>query len=197
MTGISFFTMPMEVMLRGPISLYPLDEELQPGKIFIWTPVGGRSLIKPHFLFQYRNAWRTGNSCGRWLTGKWYVNVMQPDEKSVTLTSGMENEVDSYPGEEIRTPKSILLLLKGDNRMIGHNQFRQFVLASTIRENKNGKFAEHPLSGSFDYGDPAPVVSIIVLLPNMPLHWSIATGDLIFCPNFFGSMLVGTRLRLG
>ena len=39
--------------------------------------------------------------------------------------------------------------------MIGHNQFRQFVLAHHSRK-VNGKYAEYPLSGSFDYGDPEP-----------------------------------------
>jgi Alpha-galactosidase len=39
--------------------------------------------------------------------------------------------------------------------MVGHNQFRRFILAHHSRK-VDGKFAEYPLSGSFDYGDPAP-----------------------------------------
>ena len=60
-----------------------------------------------------------------------------------------------YPNEEIRTPKICLLFWEGEDRMIGHNQFRQFILAHHSRK-INGTFAEYPLSGSFDYGDPSP-----------------------------------------
>jgi len=136
---------------------HPLDEELQPGKNIYMTPVGGRSSDKTAFpFFNIEMPGGQGIVVAVGWTGKWYANVMQPDEKSVTLTSGMEKmKLILYPDEEIRTPKVCLLFWKGDNRMIGHNQFRQFVLAHHSRK-INGKFAEYPLSGSFDYGDPAP-----------------------------------------
>jgi alpha-galactosidase len=89
-------------------------------------------------------------------TGKWYADILQTDNQSVALKSGMEKmQLSLFPKEEIRTPKICLLFWKGENRMEGHNQFRQFILAHHSRK-INGRFAEYPLSGSFDYGDPAP-----------------------------------------
>ena len=77
-------------------------------------------------------------------------------DKTVSLTSGLARmNLILYPGEEIRTPSVCLLFWKGEDRMEGHNRFRQFILAHHFRK-INGKFAEYPLSGSFDYGDPAP-----------------------------------------
>ena len=81
---------------------------------------------------------------------------MQADLNSVSLRSGLDKmNLVLYPGEEIRTPSICLLFWKGEDRMAGHNLFRQFILAHHFRQ-INGKFAEYPLSGSFDYGDPAP-----------------------------------------
>lgn len=135
----------------------PLDEELEPGKNIYMTPAGGRSSDKTAFpFFNIEMPGGQGLVVAVGWTGKWYADVLQPDEKSVSLKSGMEKmKLTLYPGEEIRTPKICLLFWKGDDRMIGHNQFRQFVLAHHSRK-VDGKFAEYPLSGSFDYGDPAP-----------------------------------------
>jgi alpha-galactosidase len=60
-----------------------------------------------------------------------------------------------YPKEEIRTPKICLLFWKGDNRMIGHNQFRQFILTHHSRK-INGQFAEYPLTAGLRFGDDYP-----------------------------------------
>ena len=135
----------------------PVDEELQPGKNIYMTPAGGRSSDKTAFpFFNIEMPGGQGIVVAVGWTGKWFADVLQADEKSVSLKSGMEKmKLTLYPGEEIRTPKICLLFWKGDDRMIGHNQFRQFVLAHHSRK-IDGRFAEYPLSGSFDYGDPAP-----------------------------------------
>lgn len=135
----------------------PVDETLVQGKNVYLTPSGGRS--SDNTAFPFFNLEMPGNkgivAAVGW-TGKWYADIVQTSAKAVQLRSGMEKmQLSLYPGEEIRTPKICLLFWKGEDRMVGHNQFRQFILAHHSRK-IDGHFAEYPLSGSFDYGDPAP-----------------------------------------
>lgn len=135
----------------------PVDEKMQAGKSIYMTPVGGRSSDNTAFpFFNIECKGREGIMVAVGWTGKWFADVRQPDEKSVSLKSGMEKmRLILYPKEEIRTPKICLLFWKGADRMTGHNQFRRFILVHHSRK-INGQLAEYPLSGSFDYGDPAP-----------------------------------------
>ena len=89
-------------------------------------------------------------------TGKWYADVNQLDEKTVSLKSGMEKmQLKLYPREEIRTPKICLLFWKGEDRMVGHNQFRQFILAHHTRK-INGNHVELPFSTFLAREGPPP-----------------------------------------
>jgi alpha-galactosidase len=135
----------------------PIDQKMETGKSIYMTPAGGRSSDKTAFpFFNIETPGQQGMMVAVGWTGKWYADVQQTGEKSVSLKSGMEKmQLTLYPGEEIRTPKICLLFWQGDDRMTGHNQFRQFILTHHSRK-INGKFAEYPLSGSFDYGDPEP-----------------------------------------
>jgi len=135
----------------------PVDEKLEIGKSIYMTPSGGRSSDNTAFpFFNIGTPGKQGIMVAVGWTGKWYANVLQSSEKSVSLKSGMEKmQLSLLPFEAIRTPKICLLFWNGEDRMIGHNQFRQFILAHHSRK-INGRFAEYPLSGSFDYGDPAP-----------------------------------------
>ena len=135
----------------------PVDEKLQIGKKISMMPSGGRSSDNsalPFFNIEAPDGRGIIVAIG-W-TGKWHADVIQIDNKTVSLTSGMAKmKLILYPGEEMRTPSVCLLFWKGEDRMDGHNRFRQFILAHHFRQ-IDGKFAEYPLSGSFDYGDPAP-----------------------------------------
>ncbi len=135
----------------------PSDEKMQLGKSIYMTPQGGRSSDKTAFpFFNIELPGKQGIVVAVGWTGKWYADALQSDEKTVSLKSGMEKmKLSLNPKEEIRTPKICLLFWKGEEPMTGHNQFRQFILAHHSRK-VNGQFAEYPLSGSFDYGDPAP-----------------------------------------
>jgi alpha-galactosidase len=114
----------------------PIDEKMEIGKSTYMTPVGGRSSDNTAFpFFNIGIPGQQGIMVAVGWTGKWYADVRQLDEKTVSLKSGMEKmQVKLYPKEEIRTPKICLLFWKGDDRMIGHNQFRQFVLAHHTRK---------------------------------------------------------------
>lgn len=135
----------------------PIDETLQAGKHVYLTPAGGRSSDNTAFpFFNLEMPGKQGVMIAVGWTGKWYADILQKDSQSVCLTSGMEKmQLSLYPKEEIRTPKICLLFWNGEDRMIGHNQFRQFILAHHSRK-IDGRFAGYPLSGSFDYGDPSP-----------------------------------------
>ncbi len=135
----------------------PVDDRMQPGKNIYMTPVGGRSSDNTAFpFFNIEMPGQQGIVVAVGWTGKWYADMVQSGEKTVLLKSGMERmQLYLLPKEQIRTPKICLLFWKGEDRMVGHNQFRRFILAHHSRK-VNGRFAEYPLSGSFDYGDPAP-----------------------------------------
>jgi len=135
----------------------PVDDILLQGKKVYLTPAGGRS--SDNTAFPFFNLEMPGNqgimTAIGW-TGKWYADILQSDSKSVSMLAGMEKmQISLYPKEEIRTPRICLLFWNGKDRMDGHNQFRQFILAHHSRK-IDGHFAQYPLSGSFDYGDPAP-----------------------------------------
>ncbi|MDP2337001.1 MAG: alpha-galactosidase [Bacteroidota bacterium] len=135
----------------------PIDENMQIGKSTYMTPAGGRSSDNTAFpFFNIEMPGGQGIMVAIGWTGKWYADVSQTDEKSVSLKSGMEKlKLRLYPKEEIRTPKICLLFWKGDDRMIGHNQFRQFVLAHHTRK-INGKHVELPFSVFLAREGPRP-----------------------------------------
>jgi alpha-galactosidase len=136
----------------------PFDEHMQIGKNIYMTPIGGRSSDDTAFpFFNIEMPAQQGIVVAVGWTGKWFANLVQKDEKTVSLKSGMEN-LKAYllPNEEIRTPKICLLFWNGDDRMIGHNQFRRFILAHHTRK-IDEKIPQLPLSVSFELdGAPFP-----------------------------------------
>lgn len=142
----------------------PLHEKLEVGKLFYMTPSGGRSSDQTAFpFFNIEMPGHRGILAAVGWTGKWYAGVNRQNENLVSLTAGMEKmNLSLLPGEEIGTPRICLLFWEGKNRMDGHNQFRRFILAHHSRK-INGRLAEYPLSGSFDYGDPPPCNEYICL----------------------------------
>jgi len=135
----------------------PIDEILKIGKSIYMTPVGGRSSDKTAFpFFNINIPGKQGVMVAIGWTGKWYADVRQLNENTVSLKSGMEKlQVKLFPKEEIRTPKICLLFWKGDDRMIGHNQFRQFVLVHHTRK-INGNHVELPFSTFLAREGPPP-----------------------------------------
>ncbi|OFX99817.1 MAG: hypothetical protein A2W90_15125 [Bacteroidetes bacterium GWF2_42_66] len=136
----------------------PLDDTLLIGNKIKLMPQGGRG-SSDHTAFPFFNIESPANEgimvAVGW-TGKWSAEIEQNSEKSVVLKAGMERmKLVLYPGEEIRTPKICLLFWKGEDRMVGHNQFRQFILAHHTRK-INGRFVDLPLSAGLSRGGPTP-----------------------------------------
>ena len=135
----------------------PFDEKMQVGKNTYMTPAGGRSSDNTAFpFFNIEIPGQQGIIVAVGWSGKWYADVSQLNEKTVSLKSGMEKmKLKLYPKEEIRTPKICLLFWEGKDRMIGHNRFRQFILAYHTRK-MNGNHVELPLSAFLARGGPSP-----------------------------------------
>jgi len=155
---------------KGPFTLYhakgsshqrtdfqPLTDELQIGKSIYMTPVGGRSSDDTGFpFFNIETPGNQGIMVAIGWSGKWYADVQQTGEKSLHLQAGMEKmQLKLLPGEEIRSPKICLLFWEGEDRMTGHNQFRQFILAHHTRK-INGKNAELPFAAFLAREGPPP-----------------------------------------
>ena len=69
----------------------PIDEKMQIGKSIYMTPIGGRSSDNTAFpFFNIEIPGKQGIMVAVGWTGKWYADVRQLDEKSVSLKSGME-----------------------------------------------------------------------------------------------------------
>jgi alpha-galactosidase len=135
----------------------PLTDELQLGKSFYMTPIGGRSSDNTGFpFFNIETPGNQGIMVAIGWSGKWYADVQKTTEKSLQLQSGIEKmQLMLLPGEEIRSPKICLLFWRGKDRMIGHNQFRQFILTHHTRK-INGKNAELPFASGLAGGGPWP-----------------------------------------
>jgi alpha-galactosidase len=136
---------------------HPIDETMVIGKSIYMTPVGGRSSDNTAFpFFNIETPGKQGIVVAVGWTGKWYADVSQLDAKTLSLKSGMEKlKVVLYPKEEIRTPKICLLFWEGEDRMTGHNQFRQFILAHHTRK-INGNHVELPFSVFLAREGPPP-----------------------------------------
>ena len=104
-------------------------------------------------------------------TGSWTADF-SASSKLAEVEAGLMT-FDSYlePGEEFRAPMSSLMFWKGSDsmegeetlsedgifmNMCGNNKFRRFMLAHHSRK-INGRTAEYPLCGGFNYGDPEPL----------------------------------------
>ena len=139
------------------IDFHPFDDELKNGELTSIVQTAGRSSDGDAFPFFTVSMPGSGGIVAAvgW-TGSWFADLLPTDHQNINLKSGMgKMRITLYPKEEIRTPKICLLFWSGTDRMVGHNQFRQFILEHHSRK-INGKFAECPLSSGFDYGDPAP-----------------------------------------
>ena len=141
-----------------PSDFMPLDDSLKIRKNIKMVPDGARgSSDNTAFpFFNIETPGQQGIMVAVGWTGKWYADILKVDEKSFSLTSGMERiELTLYPNEEIRSPKICLLFWRGADRMVGHNQFRQFILAHHTRK-IDGHFVDLPLSAGLSRGGPSP-----------------------------------------
>ncbi|MCK3684460.1 alpha-galactosidase [Maribellus sp. YY47] len=135
----------------------PLSTVLKTGEPLRFQPAGGRSSDASGFpFFNLETPDHTGIVTAIGWSGNWFFELEQNIDKATTLSAGMANmKLFLQPGETIRTPSVCMLFWQSEDRMTGHNQFRRFLLTHKVRK-IDGQFAEYPLCGGFNWGDPYP-----------------------------------------
>ncbi|HGE71507.1 TPA: alpha-galactosidase [Candidatus Poribacteria bacterium] len=107
----------------------PVDDIMQTNNEIKLTTVGGRSSNTTVFPFFNIEAPGEGLMLAIGWSGQWTISFMKNEENGVKIRSGMElTHLKLRKGEKIRTPRILLLFWEGEDRMIGHNTFRQFML---------------------------------------------------------------------
>lgn len=101
---------------------------------------------------------RTGGDglfCALGWSGGWFAEFAHDGNGKVAIAAGMEHlELKLRPGEEIRSPRVVLLYWQG-TPLHGHNSWRQFVLQH-CSPRINGVFAEVPICNGSWGGTPTP-----------------------------------------
>jgi len=125
----------------------PVDELIN--HILYFSPVGGRSSNTTALpFFNIEAGGNGGVMVGIGWTGQWATTFAKEDSSSVRVRAGMElTHLKLYPGEEIRTPRILLLFWQGDDYVVGHNMLRRFILTHHWPR-KDGKPVTLPFSCS-------------------------------------------------
>lgn len=135
---------------------HPRKKVLKPGEPFESSPVSGRSSDHAFPFFNIESSSNQGVIFAIGWTGTWFSKFEKSGEKGVSIASGMKSlNTFLYPDEAIRTPSVCLLFWSGEDRMVGHNSFRRFVIDHQVHK-INGKPTVYPVSTGFNFGDPAP-----------------------------------------
>jgi len=130
----------------------PVDEVMQPDTEISLAPIGGRSSNTTVFPFFNIEGPGEGLVIAIGWSGQWAISLVKNTEASIKIRSGMElTHLKLHKGEQIRTPRIMLLSWDGDDRMLGHNMLRQFILKHHTLQ-KDGKPVTAPLASS---GGPA------------------------------------------
>jgi len=124
----------------------PVDEVMGPNSKVSLAPEGGRSSSATAFPFFNIEALGGGVMVGIGWTGQWAASLARDGGAGLRVRAGMElTHLKLHPGEEIRTPRILLLFWHGDERMRGHNMLRRFILAHHTPR-KDGEPVTGPLA---------------------------------------------------
>ena len=107
----------------------PLDRVMNPNATLKLAGGSGRSSSDwlPFFNFEQSNG--TGLIIAVGWSGQWAAEFSRDKENTINIHAGMEStHLKLHPGEEIRTPRILVLQYEG-GRMNGQNLLRRFLLA--------------------------------------------------------------------
>ena len=120
------------------------------------APTGGRSSDETAFPFFNLQSQNEGVMVAIGWTGQWQSRIIRKENKGITLVAGMEKtHLKILPGEKIRTPRMLLLFWQDQDRLRGHNLFRQFILKHHTPQ-QNGLPIQGPLAcngGAFMFNE--------------------------------------------
>ena len=115
----------------------PVTAPLTPGTELRLQPGGGRSSSEVLPFFNLDQGGR-GFVLGVGWTGEWAVTIRADKTGKLTIQAGMaRTHLKLHPGEEIRTPRILMLYWEGE-RLRGNNLLRRFLLTHH-RPRPNGK----------------------------------------------------------
>ncbi len=116
----------------------PLQEPLKPNTSLKISPLGGRSsntTALPFFNLQVEEM--GGVIIGIGWSGQWALSLERKEE-GVIIKAGMElTHFKLHPGEEIRTPRIMLLFWQGEDFVGSQNLLRRFLIAHHIPKINN------------------------------------------------------------
>ncbi len=128
----------------------PVEEQLGPGSAIHLQSGGGRPSYRyslPMFNLQTGSGTLNSGMIGAigW-TGNWKADfAYAPDSRSVAMRAGMQRtHLLLHPGEEIRTPRIVLMPWSGGDWNDAQNRWRRLVLAHYTPQ-KDGKPSQGPV----------------------------------------------------
>jgi len=126
----------------------PVEESLQPGTSLRIAPLGGRSSNTTAFpFFNLERRGQGGVIIGIGWSGQWMIEFERKEE-GMGVYAGMELiHLKLHPGEEIRTPRILLLFWRGEDYVQSQNLLRKFLIAHHI-PHVNGRPIPLPFSCS-------------------------------------------------
>ncbi len=139
-----------------------LSNDLKGGCRVYMTPEGGRSSDATGLpFFNIETPDKAGIMVAIGWRGKWYADVLQKNKHAVALKAGTENfSLYLLSKEEIHGPKVCLLYGKVEDRIVGHNEFKKWILAHYTRK-INGRIPLRPLVSFLDRGGPQPCNELV------------------------------------
>ena len=127
-------------------SFLPHDESLAPGQSKRLAPVGGRSSNDTAFPFFNLSGPKYGWIVAVGWSGQWAAEFAREAAGGVTVRAGIERtRFRLRPGESVRMPRIALMRYPGNDMTVGHNRFRQLMLAHYVPR-VNGQPAAPPIS---------------------------------------------------
>ena len=105
----------------------PISDVLHPNTKIELAPVGGRSSNTRALPFFNIQAPGDGVMLGIGWSGQWSASFVRDDAEDLKLRAGMElTHLKLHPGEEIRTPRILLLFWEGEDRLRGPQPVKAF-----------------------------------------------------------------------
>ena len=111
-----------------PTDFLPIDQPVAPKSELKVAPSGGRSSNGRLPFFNL--AWQGGGVVGAigW-SGQWELNLTRGEGGDLRLRVGQQGtHLKLHPGESIRTPRILLVMWQGEDRIRGHNLLRRVLL---------------------------------------------------------------------
>jgi alpha-galactosidase len=128
-----------------PTDFLPIDTTVARNADAQIAPRGGRSSdgALPFFNLE----WSGGGLVGAigW-SGQWAISLRRDVGSELTLQAGQQaTRLKLHPGETIRTPRILIVMWQGDDRLRGHNLLRRLLFAHYVPRH-NGEIIVPPVT---------------------------------------------------